>query len=112
PHRLAGGRERWREPGRSAGSRRPARRTAAPSRPPPARTARTSRSAAKPARSGLVRLDGRLRTRLTPPPPRGESDEVPQWSADGRFIVFVRAGPTTKSTAARGRLYLVETTGR
>ena len=60
----------------------------------------------------LVRLDGRLRTRLTPPPPRGESDEVPQWSADGRFIVFVRAGPTTKSAAARGRLYLVETTGR
>lgn len=51
------------------------------------------------------------RVRLTPPPPRGRSDELPRLSADGRFVLFVRSGPTDRDAGAPGRLYLVETGG-
>ncbi|HET7127591.1 MAG TPA: hypothetical protein VFJ93_00775 [Gaiellaceae bacterium] len=58
----------------------------------------------------VVSLDGHVRARLAEPP-RGESDELPRWSRGGRFILFVRAGSTSKNAAAEGRLYLAEAFG-
>jgi len=54
----------------------------------------------------LIRLDGSGRKRLTSPPP-GRTDESPRWSADGRFVLFVRAGPTARGATAPGSLWLV-----
>ena len=52
-----------------------------------------------------------LRLTLTTPAARTQSDELPMWSADGRSIVFVRTGPTNRSAAARGSLYLMRPFG-
>jgi hypothetical protein len=60
----------------------------------------------------LVPLAGGGRpTRLTPAPPPGLTDEEPQWTPDGRFVLFVRSGPTDRNADARGRLYAVEAGG-
>jgi hypothetical protein len=45
---------------------------------------------------------------LGPAPPAGQSDELPMWSADGRWIAFVRSGPTSRNAQAPGRLYLLD----
>jgi hypothetical protein len=45
---------------------------------------------------------------LGPTPPAGTSDELPIWSADGRWIAFIRSGPTNKDAGAHGVLYLLE----
>jgi dipeptidyl aminopeptidase/acylaminoacyl peptidase len=59
----------------------------------------------------ILSVDGRTRRRLTAPPP-GRSDELPRWAADGRAVFFVRSGPTTREAIARGRLYVVRTSGQ
>jgi WD40-like Beta Propeller Repeat len=59
----------------------------------------------------IVSIGGGATTVLARPP-RGESDELPRWSHDGRFILFVRGGPTNKDAAAPGHVYLVETAGK
>jgi hypothetical protein len=41
-------------------------------------------------------------------PPTGESDELPMWSADGRWLAFVRSGPTTRDAQAPGKLYVLD----
>jgi dipeptidyl aminopeptidase/acylaminoacyl peptidase len=45
---------------------------------------------------------------LGPTPPLGRSDELPMWSAYGRWIAFVRSGPTNKDAGASGALYLLD----
>ena len=45
---------------------------------------------------------------LGPIPPVGRSDELPMWSADGRWIAFVRSGPTNRDARAPGVLYLLD----
>ena len=45
---------------------------------------------------------------LGPIPPRGQSDELPLWSADGRWIAFIRSGPTNQNAGAQGTLYLLD----
>jgi hypothetical protein len=42
-------------------------------------------------------------------PPRGETDELPMWSGDGRWIVFVRTRPG--GIQARGSLYALNPFG-
>lgn len=59
----------------------------------------------------LLSTDGRTRRRLTSPPP-GRSDELPRWTSDGRGILFVRTGPTTRAGVAPGLLYLIRLDGR
>lgn len=59
----------------------------------------------------LLSLDGRARRRLTRPP-SGLSDEFPRWSSDGRFLLFVRSGPTAPNATAGGSLYLLPLGGR
>lgn len=59
----------------------------------------------------LVPVDGGPRVRLTPPPPAGYSDETPRFTASGRFVLFVRSGPTDRNANAAGRLYAVEAGG-
>ncbi|MBI2237520.1 MAG: PD40 domain-containing protein [Actinobacteria bacterium] len=51
----------------------------------------------------LFATDGSTTVRLTDA--RDVADELPRWSADGRFVLFVRRGLTWK---ARGSLYLAE----
>jgi hypothetical protein len=58
----------------------------------------------------IVSLNGGAARELALPS-RGESDELPRWSRDGRFILFVRRGPTIENPAAQGHVYLVETGG-
>ena len=58
----------------------------------------------------LLSADGRTRRFLTAPPP-GRSDELPRWTSDGRGILFVRSGPTSRDAVARGSLYLVRLDG-
>jgi dipeptidyl aminopeptidase/acylaminoacyl peptidase len=45
---------------------------------------------------------------LGPTPPAGLSDELPMWSADGRWLAFIRSGPTNKDAGAHGVLYLLD----
>jgi len=45
---------------------------------------------------------------LGPTPPPGRSDELPLWSADGRWIAFIRTGPTKRNAQASGVLYLLD----
>jgi dipeptidyl aminopeptidase/acylaminoacyl peptidase len=54
----------------------------------------------------LLRVDGSGRKRLTSPPSL-RTDESPHWSADGRFVLFVRAGPTARGATAPGALWLI-----
>jgi hypothetical protein len=54
----------------------------------------------------LLSLDGSGRKRLTSPPSL-RTDESARWSADGRFVLFVRAGPTSRGATAAGRVSLV-----
>lgn len=42
-------------------------------------------------------------------PPRGQTDELPMWSADGRFILFVRTKQT--GDAVNGKLYALDPFG-
>jgi hypothetical protein len=58
-----------------------------------------------------MRADGSSRRSVTAPG-RGLSDETPRWSRDGRWVLFVRSGPTTPNASASGRLYLVRRSGR
>ena len=55
----------------------------------------------------LLPVSGGPARRLTSPP-ANRSDEYPQWSDDGRFVLFVRSGPTTADASARGALYLLD----
>jgi dipeptidyl aminopeptidase/acylaminoacyl peptidase len=45
---------------------------------------------------------------LAPAPPPRASDELPRWSADGRWIAFIRTTPTSKDGVWHGRLYLLD----
>ena len=58
----------------------------------------------------MERASRSSRRRLTDPP-RGATDELPRWSADGRWILFVRSGPTKEDASTAGRLYLVAASG-
>jgi Tol biopolymer transport system component len=60
----------------------------------------------------LYSLNGRRERQLTDEPPAGVSDESPRWSRDGRFVLYVRSGPTRSNAEASGRLYLAPTGGR
>jgi hypothetical protein len=42
-------------------------------------------------------------------PPRGETDELPLWSGDGRFVLFVRTKPA--GIGAHGSLYALDPFG-
>jgi dipeptidyl aminopeptidase/acylaminoacyl peptidase len=53
-------------------------------------------------RRSIRLLDGR---RLASPP-RGATDESPRLSRDGRYLLFVRSGPTTPNAQSSGALYL------
>jgi dipeptidyl aminopeptidase/acylaminoacyl peptidase len=59
----------------------------------------------------LLAVDGAVRRKLTSPP-RGRTDELPRWSRDGRFVLFVRSGPTRDDTSASGAVYLVRVADR
>jgi len=52
----------------------------------------------------LVPLDGGPRKRLTSAP-LGRTDERPQWSRDGKWILFVRRGTLARDGTVRGALY-------
>jgi hypothetical protein len=43
--------------------------------------------------------------------PAGKSDESPRWSKNGRFVLFVRSGPTRGNATAVGSIYLVPSRG-
>jgi hypothetical protein len=58
----------------------------------------------------LLSRDGRGRRKLTSPP-TGFSDELPRWSADGRWLLFVRSGPTRGDATTAGTLSLVAADG-
>jgi hypothetical protein len=49
---------------------------------------------------------------LGPAPQAPATDELPRWSADGRWIAFIRTTPTSKAGAWRGRLYLLDLSKR
>jgi hypothetical protein len=59
----------------------------------------------------LLSLDGCSRRRLTAPP-RGQSDELPRWNAEGTAVFFVRSGTTRPDATARGSLYVVRLQGQ
>jgi hypothetical protein len=42
-------------------------------------------------------------------PPKGQTDELPMWSGDGRWILFVRTNPSGNSN--RGQLYALDPFG-
>jgi WD40 repeat protein len=60
-------------------------------------------------RSIMVREGGRWR-RLTRPPERA-TDELPRWSRDGRFLLFVRSGFTNRNANSTGSLHAVRLDG-
>jgi hypothetical protein len=49
---------------------------------------------------------------LTDPPPAGISDELPQFSHDANFVLFIRSGPAGADAESPGELYLAPTAGR
>ena len=53
----------------------------------------------------LLGDDGSRRRQLTRAP-RGASDELPRWSRDGRWVLFVRTRPSRAPLQAAGRLFL------
>jgi hypothetical protein len=53
---------------------------------------------------------GPLRRRITFPP-AGRSDELPLWSRDGHFVLFVRSGPTRDDASAFGSIYVTPAGG-
>jgi hypothetical protein len=53
---------------------------------------------------------GSSRRQLTRPL-AGKTDETPRWSADGRFLLFLRSGPTRGDATALGSIYLVPSAG-
>jgi Tol biopolymer transport system component len=57
----------------------------------------------------VLAADGSSRHRLTSPP-TGQSDEAPQWSSDGQFVLFVRVVRIVGISAV-GELYLADRQG-
>lgn len=55
----------------------------------------------------LLARDGSQRRRLTRP--GSATDELPRWSADGRYLLFVRSRGTRRPATALGTLHLVDT---
>jgi hypothetical protein len=49
---------------------------------------------------------------LTDSPPAGISDELPQFSHDEHFVLFIRSGPAGTDAQTPGELYLAPTAGR
>jgi hypothetical protein len=49
---------------------------------------------------------------LTNPPSAGISDELPQFSRDEGFVLFIRSGPAGANAQSPGELYLAPTAGR
>jgi hypothetical protein len=54
---------------------------------------------------------GRSMRRQITFPPAGRSDEAPRWSRDGRYVLFVRSGPTRDDATALGSIYLTPAGG-
>jgi hypothetical protein len=54
---------------------------------------------------------GRLIRRQITFPPAGRSDELPLWSRDGHFVLFVRSGPTRDDASALGSLFVTPAGG-